>query len=173
MCEDWIKWNDHLRRVQDTKIPSESSIISTVLILFDLFLCILAEPVPFLVHKSQLCGVDKRLNKWGMKITNWLSVRSVIFFSSRSINHIRVGSGVFPHGWQEIATPCRAILLAYHCTLVTHFTTICQDDRTCRYYAVPCRDGSTLSPMPATSRLVFCRPDEEGAQRKSAEQRLK
>jgi len=95
------------------RFPSESSIISTVLILFDFFLCILAEPVPFLVHKSQLCDVDKRLNKWGMKITNWLSVRSVTFFSSRSINHIRVGSGVFPHGWQEIAAPCRAILLVY------------------------------------------------------------
>jgi len=48
-----------------------------------------------------------------MKITYWLSVRSVIFFSSRSINHIRVGSGVFPHGWQEIAAPCRTILLFY------------------------------------------------------------
>ena len=122
----------------------------------------MTESVRLVVHKSQLCGVDKRMKKWSMKITNWLSVRSVIFFSLRSINHIRVGSGVFPHGWQEIAAPCRAILLFCRLHPVTHFTTICQDDRTCRYYAVLCRDGSTLAPVLATSRPVFCRPDEEG-----------
>ena len=102
-----------IQRYKIQRSPSECYVISTFLTLFDLVLYIVTEPVPFIVHKSQLCGVDKRVNKWGMKITYWLSVRSVIFFSSRSINHIRVGSGVFPHRWQEIAARCGGILLFY------------------------------------------------------------
>jgi hypothetical protein len=152
---------------------SECYVISTFLILFDSYLYILTESVRFLVHKSQRCGIDKRVNKWRMKITNWLSVRSVIFFPSRSINHIRVGSVVFPHGWQEIAAPCRAFLLFYRLNPrdPLHYNLSRRSDLQILGCPLQGRLNSSSHASCVTSSLL--QTWRRRAQRKSAEQSLK
>jgi len=108
-----------------------------------------------------------------MKITNWLSVRSVIFFSSRSINHIRVGNGVFPHGWQEIAAPCRAILLFYRLNPrdPLHYNLSRRSDLQILCCPWQGRLKSSSHASCVTSRLL--QTWRWRAQKKSAEQRLK